>query len=226
MRFEFDDEGYVCCILYGCTTGSCVEYTGLVPTQPEEYTDMDDWADRAQVQAYKLDASGNLVYDAERAASLPNEDDVAPYSDEQLDALGITDKINAVIKDTIFNAIYPVGSIYISANSASPATLFGGTWEQIKDKFLLSAGSSYAAGSEGGSATHSHTSPVGYNSSNKAFGISYKQGSYTTSVNGEYAATGDTVTVGSGTYSWKLPTTSSNSNLPPYLAVFVWQRTS
>lgn len=54
----------------------------------------------------------------------------------------------------LVDVIYPVGAIYISVNSTSPATLFGGTWEQIKDKFLLSTGNSYANGSTGGSATH------------------------------------------------------------------------
>ena len=61
---------------------------------------------------------------------------------------------NAVEKSDLLNLIYPVGSIYMSVNSTSPATLFGGTWEQIKDKFLLSTGNSYANGSTGGSATH------------------------------------------------------------------------
>lgn len=60
------------------------------------------------------------------------------------------------------NAVYPVGSIYMSANGTSPATLFGGTWEQLKDRFLLAAGDSYAAGATGGSAdaivvSHTHT---------------------------------------------------------------------
>lgn len=54
---------------------------------------------------------------------------------------------------------YPVGSIYMSVNSASPATLFGGTWERITGRFLLSAtdngssGASQAAGNTGGAAT-------------------------------------------------------------------------
>lgn len=70
MRLEFDEQGYVCCILYGCSTGTCTEYTGTVPNQPEAYADIDDWANRAQTQAYKLGSDGNLVYDAARAASL------------------------------------------------------------------------------------------------------------------------------------------------------------
>lgn len=58
----------------------------------------------------------------------------------------------------LLNIFYPVGSIYTSTKSTSPATLFGGTWIQIKDTFLLTAGDIYSAGSQGGSATHTHTS--------------------------------------------------------------------
>lgn len=58
----------------------------------------------------------------------------------------------------ILNAVYPVGAVYLSTVSTSPATLFGfGTWERIQDTFLLAAGSTYAAGKTGGEATHKLT---------------------------------------------------------------------
>ena len=53
----------------------------------------------------------------------------------------------------IVDVIYPVGSIYISERDTNPATLFGGYWVKIEDRFLLSAGSSYTLGATGGAAT-------------------------------------------------------------------------
>ena len=42
---------------------------------------------------------------------------------------------------------YPVGSIYQSTNSTSPAALFGGRWEKIaSERVLMGASSSHAAG--------------------------------------------------------------------------------
>ena len=58
------------------------------------------------------------------------------------------------VKDLINNyweTVYPVGAIYMSASNANPATLFGGTWEQIQERFLLAAGSTHEAGTTGGS---------------------------------------------------------------------------
>lgn len=45
-------------------------------------------------------------------------------------------------------AAHPVGSIYQSTDPTSPASLFGGTWEQIaSNRVLMGASSSHAAGS-------------------------------------------------------------------------------
>lgn len=68
-----------------------------------------------------------------------------------------TDHDTYVTKQQLINLIYPVGSIYTSVNSTSPATLFGGTWEQIQNRFLLACGSNYSSGTTGGVTTHSHT---------------------------------------------------------------------
>lgn len=68
-------------------------------------------------------------------------------------------------KNIIVDLIYPVGSIYTSVNSTSPADLFGGTWEAMPaGRVLLAQGTSewgveYKAGSTGGE--HEHKLSVG-----------------------------------------------------------------
>lgn len=62
------------------------------------------------------------------------------------------------LQSIILNTVYPVGSLYTSFNSTSPANIVGGTWVQIQNCFLMAAGSNYAIGTSGGSATHTHTS--------------------------------------------------------------------
>ncbi len=52
----------------------------------------------------------------------------------------------------IVDVIYPVGSLYWSSKPTNPSTLFGGTWEQIKDVFVLASGDTYTAGATGGNA--------------------------------------------------------------------------
>lgn len=56
--------------------------------------------------------------------------------------------------------MYPVDSIYISTNSTSPASLYGGSWERYgKGRTLVSVNESdtdFTAGKTGGSKTHKH----------------------------------------------------------------------
>lgn len=118
-------------------------------------------------------------------------------------------------------AAWPIGSIYMSVNSTSPANLFGGTWERISETFLFAASSSYPAGSTGGEFTHT---------------ISKSElPSYTLAdavlANGTNSAKVTTSNSGWGIPNWKYGeiTTggdgSSFSLLPPYLSVWMWKRT-
>lgn len=62
---------------------------------------------------------------------------------------------------SLWDQIYPVGSIYITANATNPSVLFGGTWEQLKGKFLVGVDSSdtdfETSGKTGGEKTHTLT---------------------------------------------------------------------
>lgn len=120
--------------------------------------------------------------------------------------------------------IYPVGSIYMSITDTNPELLFGGTWEQIKDTFLLSAGDKYTAGTTGGEEKHiltvsempSHSHTIGmdkdavYNSSGGSWSV------HDAGTSGSQSTT-KTGSSGSGT---------AHNNMPPYLTVYMWKRVS
>ena len=65
----------------------------------------------------------------------------------------MADKAIKMTKGSDILSCWPVGSIYLSVNDTSPATLFGGSWTQLQNRFLLGAGSSYTNGNTGGAAT-------------------------------------------------------------------------
>lgn len=92
----------------------------------------------------------------------------------------------------LFDAIYPVGSIYISTNNTNPGILFGGNWEAYaQGRTLVGNGTSdqqFIAGSTGGESNHtltvkempSHTHTQNSHSHNNT--ISIGAHSHTTSV--------------------------------------------
>lgn len=123
-----------------------------------------------------------------------------------------------VQKNELLDLIYPVGSIYMSVNSTSPATLFGGTWVQIEDTFLLASGSNYAAGSTGGEAAHTLTVDEMPAHSHSVPNMSgYDTGTEWVGQNGTAAPqTRNTAINGGG---------AAHNNMPPYLAVYMWKRT-
>lgn len=79
----------------------------------------------------------------------------APAMDDYLILQGASTR--RIKWSTLLDKLWPVGSIYQSSSSTSPASFLGGTWERIKDRFLLAAGDTYAAGSTGGEAAHALT---------------------------------------------------------------------
>ena len=125
----------------------------------------------------------------------------------------------AVKSKGIVDLIYPVGSIYMSVNSTSPAALFGGTWEQLENRFLLGAGSSYTAGSTGGEATHTLTVDEMPNHSHLGYVGNTDAGSSTAARMGynNYAYRQNMTAVGGD---------QPHNNMPPYLAVYMWKRTA
>lgn len=122
---------------------------------------------------------------------------------------------------------YPVGSIYMSYENTSPASLFGGTWTPIWNRFLVGAGDSYSAGDTGGATTvslnvsqipaHTHT-----------INLSRSEGpiaSWTTaSAIGRYSSDpgGAPFTMVTG----QTGSSQAHENRPMYFAVYMWRRTA
>ena len=122
-----------------------------------------------------------------------------------------------------FDLVYPVGSIYLSAAAVDPAHLFGGTWEQLHDVFLLAAGGQYALGAVGGEATHKLTASEIPNHKHYTNGIKVSQSS-----NGYEAMRSDGLSQ-LGDYRNTMSAVgggNAHNNMPPYLAVNVWKRTA
>ena len=68
----------------------------------------------------------------------------------------ILDQIKSagIDKQSVIDTVYPIGSLYWSSKDTDPSTLFGGTWVQIKDRFVLACGDTYtSSGATGGTST-------------------------------------------------------------------------
>ena len=64
--------------------------------------------------------------------------------------------------NTYLNLIYPVGSVYFSYTSTSPATSFGGTWSQLSgNRYLRMASDVSAKGNSSVSHYHALTNGAG-----------------------------------------------------------------
>lgn len=125
---------------------------------------------------------------------------------------------------------WPVGSIYGSDDPTNPEELFGGTWEPIKDRFILAAGDTYAAGSTGGEATHTLTRDEMPKHSH--YGTTVTVGA-SSAVIEHFMAKGLTrhndADVGKNGYPVYTSTEggdAAHNNMPPFYAAYAWRRTA
>lgn len=133
----------------------------------------------------------------------------------------------------MLETVYPVGSIYISTSSTSPASLYGGEWERYgKGRTLVAvdeADSDFSSvGKTGGEKVHtllSNEIPDIYPKKNQEvyqntsvdYGIRFVIAGL---VSGE-----DSRHIGAGAISINNGNKAHN-NLQPYISVYMWRRTN
>ena len=119
---------------------------------------------------------------------------------------------------------FPVGAIYMSYTSTSPASFIGGSWTRIKDTFLLAAGSTYSATNTGGEAEHTLTVEEMPSHNHSATFETVDSPAFS----GRYAVV-QTRNVEYQRYQNETSNTGGNkphNNMPPYLVVYIWRRTA
>lgn len=147
---------------------------------------------------------------------------------------------------------HPVGSIYESTDSTSPATLFGGTWKAMDAGRVLvaqgkaSTGTNFNAGATGGEETHTlttseipahnhyfsgTTSESGWHT--HSFPLSGSHGSASHVHDSDNSTSETFTTPGSGNHTHTFSGTTataggdaSHNNMQPYEVIFRWKRTA
>jgi hypothetical protein len=149
------------------------------------------------------------------------------------------------LKTYILSSVYPVGSIFISTSSTSPATSLGfGSWSRFGEgRMLVSQSSSDSdfdtAEETGGAKTHtlseanlaSHSHNIVNNSGTTSNGVGSLSASHVTQRNAggmgtsDYALQGTSSTPNAGATS-STGSGSAVTHMNPYIVTYMWKRTS
>ena len=122
------------------------------------------------------------------------------------------------VKGTIFDAIYPVGSIYFAYNHTNPGTLFGGTWTRLSGGFLWASQAGDTIGQTGGEKTVTLTAnQIPAHNHGGTYTNAGTARTHAWLASGGSAMGYDTVSAGGG---------QAHNNMPPYIQVSIWRRTA
>lgn len=132
--------------------------------------------------------------------------------------------------------IFPIGGIYVTSDSTNPKDIFGGTWKQLKDMFILACGDTYLNGSTGGEKNHTLTideMPSHQHPENIASNYSAKV-PFTANYAGGSSVDGYSFSTNSGVIALKQTRVKTDdtgagqphNNMPPYIVKYVWERIS
>lgn len=166
---------------------------------------------------------------------LPIPASLIKWNDSDEDTRSVADVVSSKLSSAdLLEKVYPVGSIYMSANGVNPQYLFGGTWTPVQDRFLLGAGTTYSAGATGGEAAHkltvnelpAHSHGLDANVEFTVSGTS-PAGTGISGIHGDTSGWGDYG--GADWYRLSVKNSGGNAshnNMPPYLAVYIWRRTA
>lgn len=155
----------------------------------------------------------------------------------------------------IINALYPVGSIYMSTKNESPASFFGGEWTRIQGQFLLAANDSATAYNAGKTGGHTNFTIAAANlpsfsvasggntgwfemrkstgdaneiqtSDGTVFKIAATTNKSTTITNNSKEYNRQRINFSAQHTHSYTGTNTAIDNMPPFLAVYVWKRTA
>lgn len=142
-----------------------------------------------------------------------------------------SDKLDGYHAADIALLAYPVGAIYMSYDSTSPATLFGGTWSALPSGYFLRVGT---GGATGGSDTHAHSTAavaltigqMPYHN-HTIWDLNWEVatgagGPIATAYRAKYSPSG----YAGGNEAHGHGNTGSASNVPAYYEVYAWRRTA
>ena len=137
----------------------------------EQYR-LSHWNENTDIIDTELKRNADNISDEVTRASNAESEESTRASNAESALRNITD---STFKTALLNFCYPIGSLYWTSKSTNPAQLFGGTWTQIKDRFIWAKGDSDTVNATGGAKTvtltvenlpsHSHTINSGNTSS-------------------------------------------------------------